>query len=516
MGYCEIELKLPTDHDEIQLKRKIQKELNLTNFNHFISRKSLDARNKRKIHWLIRAGVESNELSTGEKPHEEMLQVPDRFFGKGKKAVVTGCGPAGIFAALIFQMAGFETTIIEKGKPVDERSKDIINFEKTGQLPLNSGYPFGEGGAGTFSDGKLTSRTKAISVEKNFIFRELIAAGAPQEIGYMTHPHLGSDNLKKIVPSIIEKFKSLGGEVFYKTEVISFTHKNGRVVSVETKGKRPGSIDADIFLFAPGHSSYDLYRTLIRNGVEFENKPFAIGFRVEHEREEINLSQWGVKELPGIKGAEYRLTSKCDSGSVFTFCMCPGGRIVQASPKQGLSVVNGMSDYFRDGKFSNSAVVTPFKIEDVSKRAVYPLEALEIIENMERKFFEFNNSFDIPAMTVKNIINKRESSSFPLESSYSFKLINSDFRELMPQKIFATLSEGLKVFNRKISCFENGVAAGFESKTSAPVKSLRSADLSAPSFENLFVSGEGSGHAGGIISSAADGIKVALAAMRSF
>jgi len=513
MGYCEIELKLPTDFQQSDLKREIGKELRLNNLSFFILRKSLDARNKRNIHWLIRAGVESDELKSGIKPVEETLTLPDKNFGKGKKTVVTGCGPAGIFAAIIMQEAGFQTTLIEKGKPVKDRTDDLINFERTAILPQNSGYSFGEGGAGTFSDGKLTSRTKAITKEKNFIFKELIEAGAPSEIAYMTHPHLGSDNLKKIVPSLIKRFLSIGGTVLFETEVTSFNYKNGRISSIDVSGRNSGQIDGDIFIFAPGHSSFDFYRLLLSNGVRFENKPFAIGFRVEHLAREINLSQWGTEKLPGVKAAEYRLNAKCGENSVFTFCMCPGGKIVQASPKLGISVVNGMSDWQRDGKYSNSAVVTPFRVEDITKNIVPPIKSLDILEDMERSFFDFTSSYDIPAMKISDIIN-RKTGSVPLESSYSFKLKSADLSELFPEETFSRLREGLKIFTRKISCFENGVAAGLESKTSAPVKAVRTENHSTPPFENLYICGEGSGHAGGIISSAADGIKVAIASMK--
>jgi uncharacterized protein len=515
MGYSEIDIKLSTDFSDSDLKRKISKELKINEFNHYILRKSLDARNKKNIHWIIRAGIESRQIKEGTKPREEIPVFPDKMHGKGKKVVIGGCGPSGLFAALVFQSSGYETTVIEKGKPVAKRIEEIERFEKTGSLPKNSGYCFGEGGAGTFSDGKLTSRTKAISLEKNFIFNELISVGAPKEIAYMTHPHLGSDSLTEIVPSLMKKFRSVGGKVLFETEITGINYKNSRISSVETVGLNSGTVDGDIFVFAPGHSSFDFYRMLLSEKIQFMNKPFAIGFRVEHRREEINLSQWGVKELAGVKAAEYRLTAKCSAGSsVFTFCMCPGGKVIQAAPFQGVSVVNGMSDYKRNGKYSNSAVVTPFNIEEFLKKELRPFESLEFLETMERKFYGFSNSFDIPAMNISDIVNNKKSSSLPKDFSYPFKSVSADFSNLFPSEAYEKLKEGLKIFTRKVSCFQNGVAYGLESKTSSPLKAVRTETLTTPPFENLYICGEGSGHAGGIISSAADGIKVALSSMK--
>ncbi len=509
MGYKEIDVAVRTDYEEKELKNKIGRSLNIGDFSYSILRKSLDARNKRNIHWLIKVGVESDVLSGGSKPSVETLVFPERSSGERKKAVVTGCGPAGLFAALVLQRSGVDTVLIDKGSDVKKRIADIEIFEKTGNLKKNSGYPFGAGGAGTFSDGKITSRTKSITLEKNFIYKELIKAGAPTEIKYLTHPHLGTSNLRKIVSSLISEFISAGGNIFFETEVTSFRHKNRKIISVETEGKHTGEFDGNIFVFAPGQSSFDFYRTLMKGGFLFENKPFAIGFRVEHLREEINISQWGVRELPGVKAAEYRLTAKCEGGSVFTFCMCPGGKIVQASPRHGLSVVNGMSDYDRNGKFSNSAVVTSFNVEHITGRTVSPLESLDILEKMERTFFEFNNSFALPAMTISDLLCGRTGSLLPSSYSYPLGLISCDFYDIFPSKVLSSLVEGLKIFNRKISCFENGVAAGLESKTSSPVKAVRTANFSTPPFANAFICGEGSGHAGGIMSSAADGIKIA-------
>ena len=508
MGYTELNLQLPTDFENQDLRSEISKIIKCDDFKFSIISKSLDARKKDKIRWQIRVGVSSSSISDGDTPRKtEKLELPDAKCGKGKSVTVIGCGPAGVFSALVLQMSGFKTTIIEKGEKVTERTEEIAEFEKTGLLKKNGGYCFGEGGAGTFSDGKLTSRTKTISVERQFIFEQFVKAGAPEEILHLKHPHLGSDNLKKIFPSIVSEFENLGGILLFNTEVTNIS--NGlNSVKVTTVGANAGTIDSDFLIVAPGQSSFDLYRLLIRTGIKFTNKPFAIGFRVEHLQEEINLSQWNKTSLPGVKAAEYRLATKLNDGSTFTFCNCPGGKIVQASPKQGLSVVNGMSDYSRNSKFANSAVVTGFNIEEIAGE-VSPLRSLDILENMERKFFNHTGSFDIPAAKISDLINKKPSGTIP-GSSYSFGLAPSDFSDLFDSRVLNRLVEGLKVFNRKLKYFSNGTAMGLESKTSAPLRTLRNADLSCPDNENIYVAGEGSGNAGGIVSSAADGIKAAL------
>jgi len=509
MGYTELELKVPTDFSNSDLKKVISQKIDTSEHSFLILRKSLDARNKRDIHWLLRVGVTSPAVK-GEAPEIKKLELPSSDHGKEKKVIITGCGPAGIFCGLILQRSGYSVVVIEKGGRVQKRTADIESFENSGLLIKNSGYCFGEGGAGTFSDGKLTSRTKTITLEKNFIFEELIKAGAPEEIAYMTHPHLGSDNLKKIIPAIISDFRSRGGTVLFETEVTDLYKTKEEITAVEVSGKHSGKIAGNIFIFAPGHSSFNLYRLLLKNNVELSTKPFAIGFRVEHLAETINLAQWGKRSLPGVKAAEYRLAESFDNSSVFSFCMCPGGKVVQSSPENGLSVVNGMSNYSRNGIFANSAVVTPFKIEELSNAPVSPLTALDLLEDLERKFYNSTNSFDIPATNITNLINGKTSSRFS-SSSYSFNLASRDFHELFPKTVLERLIKGLRIFNNKIKGFEEGVALGLESKTSSPLKAQRNQNLTTPPYSNLYICGEGSGNAGGIISSAADGVRVAMA-----
>ena len=507
MGYAEITLKLPTDYSEKLLKKLISKEIGSVDFNFHIIRRSLDARNKRDIHFLTKIGVTAGNLS-GNEPVIEKLQIPDRR-GINRKVIVTGCGPAGIFASIVLQRAGFSVTIIEKGCEVAERNERIAQFEKTGVFDNLGGYCFGEGGAGTFSDGKLTSRTKSITLEKNFIFEEFIKAGAPEEIAYETYPHIGSDNLKKIIPALIAKFKELGGEVLFGSEVTEINKSGDKIISVGISGRQNGIIEGDIFIFANGHSSFKLYNLLISKGVSFTPKPFAIGFRVEHIQEELNYSMWRKHSLKGVKAAEYHLTADCNPGHAFTFCMCPGGRIIQSAPDEISSVVNGMSNFARNGNFANSAVVTPFSLEELAGKEISAGTALDLLEGMEHNFFNYRKSFDVPAAKISDIIHGRKTATLP-ETSFPFGIAAADMSSFFPKSVFERLKKGLEIFCKKLDCFENGVAMGFESKTSSPIKCQRKQDLTAEPFTNLYLCGEGSGYSGGIVSSAADGIKIAM------
>ena len=248
---------------------------------------------------------------------------------------------------------------------------------------------------------------------------------------------------------------------------------------------------------------------MISKGVLFSPKPFAIGFRVEHIQEELNFSMWRKRSLPGVKAAEYHLTADCNPGHAFTFCMCPGGKIVQSAPDEISSVVNGMSNFARNGRFANSAVVTPFSLEELAKREINAGTALDLLEEMEHNFFNYRKSFDVPAAKISDIIHGKKTAILP-ETSFPFGIAAADMSEFFPKNVYERLKIGLEIFCKKLDCFENGTAMGFESKTSSPIKCQRNQDLTAEPFTNLYICGEGSGYSGGIVSSAADGIKTAM------
>jgi len=505
MGYRELSFNLPSDYEEGDLRDAIAKKLGIEKFSWQIERKSLDARKKNDIHWQVRVAVLSDDLPGGEPPVTPELAIPSRV--RKEKAVVVGSGPAGFFAALVLQKAGFRTTLIERGTDVQKRADGIKTFEQTGIFNPVSNYAFGEGGAGTFSDGKLTSRSKHISKEKRFIIESYIRAGAPQEIRYLAHPHLGSDNLKSIVANLRREYLDLGGTFLFETLLEDIRIKGGRVVEAVTSA---GGIEAEFFVIAPGHSAYETYRMLIARGVGFRAKPFALGSRVEHPQELINRAQWGRETLPGVTAAEYRLTSRGDGLlPIYTFCMCPGGIIVPATAYAHTNIVNGMSRYRRDGRFANAACVAAVRPEDLTAKETSALETLNRLEALEEKFFRFSEGFAAPSCTIADFIAGKESGTI-LPSSYPLGLRPAPLREMLPPPVSSALREGIKNFCRKIRGFETGMIMGLESKTSSPVQAVRDTSGLCTGFENLYVVGEGSGWAGGIISSGADGIRAAM------
>jgi hypothetical protein len=507
-NYQILELKLPTDYDEEMLRLSISKTLSITDFSYTLERKSLDARKKSFIHYLLRIGVYSPELKAGEIPQVNKLEIP--YQKRNKKVIVVGSGPAGFFAGYVLSLAGFTVTLLEQGKVAEDRVLDIKHFEATGQLIENSNYAYGEGGAGTFSDGKLTSRTKTIELEKKFIFDTFIKAGAPLEIAYLSSPHIGSDNLQRMMVLLRKMFTDSGAQIIFGEKVNRIRVRDNHIQSI---GSTNNEYSADYFFFAPGHSSYETYRMLINNNVLFQPKTFAVGTRVEHLQELINQSQWNSPRLNGVKAAEYKLTFAGDNLlPSYSFCMCPGGRVVPASAVNGMSVVNGVSNYQRNSRFANSAIVASFHLGQIMNREVTAMEALSFVENLEKKTFALKNSFAIPANTIEYFLKNKTNALLPA-SSYPFELFPYDFRQLFPKPIFASLQAGMKEFCKKIRGFEQGIMLGLETKTSSPVQAVRSIDGKCADFDNLYVIGEGSGWAGGIVSSGADGVKNAIKLM---
>jgi uncharacterized protein len=505
MGYKEISLKLPTGYAEDQLKRRIGKVLNIKAFSYRMESKSLDAREKDNIHWLIRVAVSSEELKGTPRPAAPLLEIPYRK--RKENVLVVGNGPAGFFAAYVLQKAGFRTTLIDRGAEAPKREAGIKRFERTGVFDPAGNYAFGEGGAGTFSDGKLTSRSKHISQEKRFILDHYIQAGAPEEIAYMAHPHIGSDRLKIIVQRLREQYQKIGGKVYFETLLEDLKVEKGSVVHAITS---MGALNPEMLIMAPGHASFETYRMLSKRGVLFRTKNFAIGSRVEHLQEVINRAQWGKKELPGVKAAEYRLTyNRKGNLPVFTFCMCPGGTVVPATAHRHTNIVNGMSRYLRNGSFANAACVAAVNPDGLLQKKAGPLEVLDWLEGLERRFFDISGKYEAPYCSIKGFIEKKETDG-KVETSYPLGLKPAALWELLPADIAVSIREALIDFSKKITGFESGIIMGLESKTSSPIQVVREPDGKCTGLTNLYVVGEGSGHSGGIISSAADGIRIAM------
>jgi hypothetical protein len=457
----------------------------------------------------MRVAVTSQEIPGDEPEQDSALDIP--YIKRNKRVVIAGSGPAGFFAAYVLQKAGFDTLILERGAEVDKRATGISNFELTGEFSPVANYSFGEGGAGTFSDGKLTSRSKHISPERNFFLAEYIDAGAPAEIRYMTHPHVGSDNLKRIVKILRKKYTDLGGEIRFEKTLSNMAVKDGKIMEAITEDD---SIPADYFIVAPGHSSYETYRMLIATGVLFRTKAFALGCRAEHLQSDINFAQWGVAGLPGVKAAEYRLASNGDGKHpVYSFCMCPGGTVVPAATYKHINIVNGMSLYGRKGRFSNAACVAGVHPDELAGHKVTALEALEWLENLEASFFDFTKGYQAPFCSIPDFLRERDPHKIP-ETSYPLGLAPAPLWKMLPPPVTASIKRGLVDFCKKIKGYDKGNLLGLESKTSSPIQVIREQNGLCTGFTNLFLAGEGSGYSGGIVSSAADGIKIAMNILR--
>lgn len=501
--HTEFELKLPAGYTDAQLRRRLGKRFGDASCSFRILRKSLDARRGQKPCWQLRLAV----APKGEKLSPVLPPFSIPYRKRSQNAVVVGGGPAGIFSAIVLQKAGIHTSLLERGLPVGRRAAAIHEFETTAQFHPKGNYPFGEGGAGAFSDGKLTSRSKRLSPERAFILSELIKAGAPEEITYLSHPHLGSDRLPQIVKNLRKAFTQSGGEIRFGEKVNALRADKGRIAGADTES---GTLEADHWVIATGHSAFDTYRMLLECGVAFGPKPFALGFRMEHRQTAINLAQWGCKSLPGVKAAEYRLTSKGHAGiPVYTFCMCPGGVVVPSMAYEGLCVVNGMSSYQRDGAFANAACVAATDLGKILGREPSASEALDWLEKLEREIFRATGSYNAPFCDIKGFLGEKPAPAIP-DSSYPLGLTSAPLWEFLPTSIIKAIRAGLQDFCRQVKGFDSGILLGLESKTSSPIQVLREKDMRCKGFENLYVVGEGSGHAGGIVSSAADGIKAAM------
>jgi hypothetical protein len=325
---------------------------------------------------------------------------------------------------------------------------------------------------------------------------------------YMTHPHVGTDNLKIIVANLRQRFLENGGMFLFGTRFEDVMLNGSRTTGIITD---QGDLEADHVILATGHSAYDTYRMLINKGIQFGTKNFAIGHRIEHPQTLINKAQWGTEALAGVKAAEYRLSTKSKSGlGVYTFCMCPGGKVVPAAAYEERSVVNGMSNYQRDGHYANAGCVAGVHPDLLLGHTCTPDEILDWLDKLEASFFAYSNSYTIPANMAADYIQKRESKTIA-DSSYPLGMQSAPLFNLVPKMVSTALRDGLQAFSRKVHGFDRGLLMGLESKTSSPIQVMRDRDGKCTGFENLYFVGEGSGYAGGIISSAADGVKCAIA-----
>lgn len=431
--------------------------------------------------------------------------------------VIIGAGPAGLFCALTLIKNGIKPTIIEQGKTVEARQKDVELFLKERILNTSSNVQFGEGGAGTFSDGKLTTNLHN-PLCKNVI-ETFVKFGAPEEISYINKPHIGTDNLVKIVANIRKYIEENGGKFMFDTKAEDFEFENNKVKAViatnlrsECNNDKKIRIETKTVVLAIGHSSRDLFKKLYEKNVEMEKKNFSVGVRIEHKQQMINESQYGKKTNLKLPPAEYKLAYHGEDRSCYTFCMCPGGTVMASSSEKGTIVTNGMSTFARDGENANSAVLVNVTPDDFTGES--PLEGMYFQQELEEKAFKLGGSnYNAPIQRVGDFL-KNQKSTFIGEVKPTYKpgVTLANLQEILPEFVTKTLKEGLVYFDKKIEGFacDDAILTGVETRSSSPVTIKRN-EQKMSNIYGLYPCGEGAGYAGGIMSAAVDGIRVASA-----
>lgn len=523
------EIKLSLDSDEIQLRKKVLRLLGLGEKDiktYHISKKSVDARKKDAILFTYSIDVELNgdENSIVKRLGNSKISiikpfvysVPENKRKNTLRPVVVGFGPAGMFAALILAQQGLRPIVLERGKPVEDRQKDVNDFWNNRKLNENSNVQFGEGGAGTFSDGKLTTGIKSPYCPK--VLEELHLAGAPEEILYSSKPHIGTDRLAIVVSNIRKRIQKLGGEVLLESKLESLIVANGFIhgVTCSNKNGQLLDIETDAVILAIGHSARDTTEMLFKSGVAIIQKAFSVGARIEHPQKLINQAQYGnFAGHKALGAADYKLA--CHSlheRGAYTFCMCPGGTVVAAASERGGIVVNGMSELARDGENANSALLVGIEPENFPSD--HPLAGIYYQREIEQKAFKLGGSdYKAPAQLVGDFLNFRESKSLGnVAPSCPTGVTLCSIDECLPEAVTKTMRSAIVEMDRKLKGFNlaDAVLTAPETRSSSPVRMLRD-EFCQANISGLYPCGEGAGYAGGIISAAVDGIKCAHAVL---
>ena len=505
-------------NDMNELLEKASKKLGINKkdiVNYKISKKSLDARFKPQLYFIYEIDVEvkkEDELlkKINNKDIFKIFKEEYEFNKTGeiilkKRPVVIGTGPAGLFCSYMLASFGYNPLVIERGKRVEERVKDIENFWKSNELNEESNVLFGEGGAGTFSDGKLNTMVKDKKFMQKKIFEIFIENGAPEEIMYDYKPHIGTDILRNVVKNMRNKIIQMGGEFRFETKLTNIKYENGKLKSIELNNSE--ILDTDVLVLAIGHSARDTFKMLYQNKLNMESKPFAVGIRVQHKQKDINKAQLGAEEIETIGAMNYKLTyrSKSERG-VYTFCMCPGGYVVNSSSEKGYLCINGMSNYERESDNANSAIIVTINKNDFGNN---PLDGIEFQRKLEKNAYDVGKGL-IPTQKYKDYKNNTKSIDFgnikPIfKGNYTLTNIN----EIFPEYINESLKEAIDYFSKKIDGYNNDdvLVSAVESRTSSPVKIIRDENLES-NIKGIYPCGEGAGYAGGITSAAMDGIRV--------
>ena len=509
-----INLPLNTDFGDLngiaasQLKTDIKKIKSAR-----LYRKSVDARKKNDVHFCcsVLVDVAGNENAIIKKCKNATAFSEKKYQWKiaakqsANRPIVVGFGPAGMFAGLALARAGLKPIIFERGSDVDKRTEQVNAFFSGKPLNTESNVQFGEGGAGTFSDGKLNTGIK--NPRCRTVLEVLNFHGAPEKILTDAKPHIGTDILVKIVKNIRKEIISLGGEVFFDTKLESIKTENGKIVSVTT---RDSEFCCDNLIIATGHSARDTFRMLFESGVDMTRKPFSVGVRIEHLQSDINKALYGdFADSPYLSAADYKMAVHLKNGrGVYTFCMCPGGEVINASSEEKGIAVNGMSRSGRDGVNSNSALLVGVEPEDFVGDDVFA--GCELQRIIEQKAYNISSG-KVPVTTVGNLIYGDEFRIGRVKPTVKPDYINADFSKIFPDFVTESLKEGILQFGRKIQGFDDkeAVLTAPETRSSSPIRMTRGDDLQSITVKGIYPCGEGAGYAGGIVSAAVDGLTVA-------
>ncbi len=539
------QIKVPIKHHMSNVKRKISKLIKTDDFNiEKIVKRSIDARDKNELMYIYTVDISSksekqilsknsnnkNIMSTNNVKYTLM----DSFSGQNaSRPVIVGAGPAGYFCGLYLARAGFRPIILERGKSVEERTKVVEDFWKGEKINPNCNVSFGEGGAGTFSDGKLNTGIKDKFGRINAVVEDFINYGAPEDIGYLNKPHIGTDELKNVLVNIRNDIIKLGGEIYFDTTFFDYEDvcyascikcnnldESKPIYKIKAKNNMSNEFVefyTNVLILAIGHSSRDTFKILNDNNLPMEQKAFAIGLRIEHPRKMIDESQYGTSDdAKMLPAADYKMTFRTSEGrSVYSFCMCPGGFVVNASSDEEQSVVNGMSNHSRDEINSNSAIVVNVTPEDFVNEGFGEfgvLAGVEFQKKYEALAFKEGNGY-IPVQLFKDFkANKPSVNLGDISPNIKGKYQLSNLNNCLPVYVNNAIIEGISYYDTKLAGFagEDSVLSGIESRTSSPVRILRDDNLMS-NVKGIFPCGEGAGYAGGITSAAVDGIKVAEA-----
>lgn len=508
------DIKLPVGKSEDELVKLATKKLGKKPAHFAIKKKSIDARNKEDVKFVY-----TIEFSSEPQPTKtQTLETLATYKRPKLPVLVVGSGPAGLFCALRLLERGITPVVIERGAPVEEREKHISAFCQTKKLDTESNVQFGEGGAGTFSDGKLNTQTH--SPLNRAVLETFVRFGAPKEILWLNKPHIGSDNLKKVVKNMREYILEKGGQVRFYTRLDDISVSNGKLQSVTLYDQKTKSMSIEEFsalVLAIGHSARDTFEKLLSRGVVMRQKDFAVGVRIEHLQKDVSFAQYG-KNYPLLPAADYKLVSHASERATFTFCMCPGGYVMPATSEEGGVVTNGMSNYQRDGVNANSALIAQVSRADFD--GDYPLAGVEFQRKIERAAYEAGGkNYSAPVQLVGDFLQDKESSKFgEIFPTYGAGTAFADLRKVLPVSVTNALKAGILDMDRRMKGFAraDAVLTGAETRTSSPVRIERGEDMQSVSVQKLYPCGEGAGYAGGITSSAADGLRVADAIFAYF